>query len=399
MKTLNQNTLPHNEDVDLFPDGQIVNEEIGIIGTPVVKEVYGDILANIYAIIRKSGIVFNDEYDNEVNGYQLLDALKIFHNEINDLRQIITVPGFISPTANISTTMKLQNLPANYVFIAQITENLYGSVDYTLVSSVVGDNTTISIDSVGDIEASSYVLIVLEDSGAKIINLSSIGSSRADSSISTAFGNPIAYNDSETMLYFTQNGFMLTDYPKSYYLENIIQVSESNANLKIVDVVCLKGKVVCMTLDTSALKYQLFSFALSNLSVLEGEITIVDTSGVDNQTHLFTDGTDLFFSNSGTNINDNVNDHNFIRFSYDEDARTTALVSSFVLDSSFEKTTNTFITGSEVFTFIKGEFYSQNIDGTPRSLIGNFNALNGNVFKFNGSTYYSSGDTAVKWSY
>lgn len=114
MKRLRDLNVPQEENETLFPDGQIKNETASAPGTPVVREVYGDILTNIYAIIRNAGLSFNGLEDNENNGYQFLKSLKVFFNELNDLRQgAIVSPGIIRLNIN------LDNLPDEYVILCR----------------------------------------------------------------------------------------------------------------------------------------------------------------------------------------------------------------------------------------------------------------------------------------
>ena len=68
MRTLKLLNLIHDNNYSLFPQGAILNETDNNEGTPVVREVYGDILSNVYKIITEAGINFNNSEDNEQNG-------------------------------------------------------------------------------------------------------------------------------------------------------------------------------------------------------------------------------------------------------------------------------------------------------------------------------------------
>jgi len=49
--------IAKNTDTTKFPDSTIKNEVDGDEGTPVVEEIYGDVLTNIYKLLRLSGVV------------------------------------------------------------------------------------------------------------------------------------------------------------------------------------------------------------------------------------------------------------------------------------------------------------------------------------------------------
>ena len=51
MRVLKNLNVPQDEDAAKFPDGQIQNQTATVAGTPVVREVYGDILTNRLSII------------------------------------------------------------------------------------------------------------------------------------------------------------------------------------------------------------------------------------------------------------------------------------------------------------------------------------------------------------
>ena len=60
--------------------GRIRNKSVSpaVVGTPVVEELYGDLIQAFQKMLIVAGITVNDLPDNETNGYQLLEALKKF---------------------------------------------------------------------------------------------------------------------------------------------------------------------------------------------------------------------------------------------------------------------------------------------------------------------------------
>lgn len=390
MRTINGLPIPQDTNTTKFPDGQILNETSTVLGTPVIREIYGDVLTNIYAILRDAGITPNQMEDAEDTSYQLLQALKVFHNELNDLEQVLTVSG-----ANINTTFDFDNLPNNYVFIGKVSDALAASTNYNLVST---GNKSIVVSNTSVIVASSIVLVTIKDTTATVLNLSGIAAA-ATTTLTTAFGTPLSFNEASNMLYFS-NGTVFDESPKSHLVENIIQVAQGSLDINVLDVIVHKGKLICFTLNTSTLTYQAFSFDLSNLDVLEGEITMPKVSGVDNQPYMYSDGVNVYFTNSTNTINDSTNDYSVGCFIFDATNLTFTSASFSDIDANFEKTTNVFVnTDGNLFTFISGNVYRYDLDGAARVFLDNFNTLNGFVFKFGGQNYYTNGEVAVSWNY
>ena len=390
MRTIKGLTIPQDTDTGKFPDGQILNETSTVLGTPVIREIYGDILTNVYAILRDAGIAPNQLEDAQDTSYQLLQALKVFHNKLNDLEQVITVSG-----TNITTTFNFDNLPNNYVFIGKVTDALAAGTNYNLVST---GTKSVVVPNVSNIAASSVVLVTLKDTTATMLNLSGIAAVTT-ATLTTAFGTPLSFNESSSMLYFS-NGTVFDESPKSYLVENLIRVDQADLNINVLDVIAHKGKLICFTLNTSSLTHQAFSFDLSDLTTLEGEITIPKVSGVDNQPHMYSDGVNVYFTNSSNTINSSTNDYSVGCFLFDAGNLALTSVSFSDIDTNFEKTTNVFVnTDGNLHTFISGDVYRYGLGGAARVFLDNFNTLNGFVFKFAGLNYYTNGEVAVSWNY
>ena len=89
MRTIKNLQVPKEQDLVKFPNSTILNETDTNDGTPVVREIYGDFITNIYAFLVDRGIIPNEIEDNEVNGYQFLDALKLNVNKLNDVHRVL----------------------------------------------------------------------------------------------------------------------------------------------------------------------------------------------------------------------------------------------------------------------------------------------------------------------
>lgn len=389
MRTLKGLGLVRNEDLAKFPFGGIKNKTTTEEGTPVVEEVYNDLLQNFYAILSDAGLSPNEIQDNKINGYQLLKALKVFYNDLNDLQQTITVNNI-----NLSLLFDFDNLPDNYVFIGKVTEDILPNVNYSL-TGIGNDSYTITSES--KINASGVVICVLNSQGSKLIGLASIVSNTE--SLHTSFGSPLSFNDSDNLYYYESN-LLTTEFPKSYDLQSSINDFFTNSENVILDVILFKGKLLCSIINQNDLSFKVVSFNPNDFTTVENEINIPDTNLVDNQPYMYCDGSFLYFSNTQSIVNDSINNYDFGKFSFDEVNNIIALVSSFSLNSNFEKTTNVFINSenNKIYTFVLGNLYSYDLNGT-RTIEAFLNADNGVVFKYNNKTYYTNGNIAVKWNY
>lgn len=389
MKTIKFLAVAQDGNDAKWPDGAIRNETEILEGTPVIKEIYNDIIANIYKIITDAGIAFTQDEDSEQTQHQLLDALKVFVNKTNDIQQLLTVAG-----TDITSLMNFDNFSEDYVFVGKVTEDILASQAYTILGA--GGNSY-SLTTTKDIPASSVVLVTLNSAGSQMISISSEATA---SKLHTALGIPISYNDSKDLLYFV-DGDILTDFPKVHKVQEAIQANQATGDIKVLECVLIKGKLICFTFNDVLLKYQAFSFDSSNLNVLEGEIAMPDLAAVDNQPYMYSDGEFLYFTNTETVVNESVNDYALGKFSFDENTLTIAAVSFSSIDNLFLKTTNAFIdkANNDIYTFVEGNLHKYDIGGAARVLIGFFNIINGVVFKFESQTYYSNGNLASKWNY
>ena len=77
MRAIKQLAIPQNTDLVKFPNGTILNETDTEQGTPVIEEIYGDVLTNIYKenLCGVYGINFLEEKDYIKYNYQYFPIL------------------------------------------------------------------------------------------------------------------------------------------------------------------------------------------------------------------------------------------------------------------------------------------------------------------------------------
>lgn len=394
MKTIKGQPIAQDGNDALFPDGQIRDKTLTQAGTPVVRGVYGDVLTNIYAILRDAGIEPNQQEDSETNGYQLLDALKVFVNDLNDIQQLLTVSD-----DEINTTFNFDNLPDNYIFFGKVTESLVFGDDYTLKS---GDEGTASypVTIVADIDASSIVMVVLNESGTNLFNLTSLFAQASEEVINTPFGTPLGFNELKKVLYLS-SGYILSDLPESFAVQNSIRVYASDGNINVIDAIVHKKKLICLTYNDMTFEYKIFCFNASDMNTVVGEVPFQVSNVTNNQPYMYCDGEYVYFTNSTSDANDSPNDFDIAKFYFSDIPLSLSYAGSFSIENTFEKTTNVFFDKSLncLYTFVSGQLAKYNIATSTKTDIGVFNTIDGAVFKLNNNTYYTNGGVATKWMY
>lgn len=58
-----------------YPSGRIQNEDPPVVGTPIIEELYGDLVQFFHKIMRLAGLAYNGLPDNETNSFQFITAL------------------------------------------------------------------------------------------------------------------------------------------------------------------------------------------------------------------------------------------------------------------------------------------------------------------------------------
>ena len=394
MRTIKGLPVPQDGNDAKFPFGQLRNETSTEQGTPVVREIYGDLIVNLYKLLDLAGIAPTQTEDSEDSQFQIVEALKVFVNSTNDLQQLLSVEE-----NKINCLLDFDLMPSGYIFIGKISESIDPSITgWEIVSS--GEVSYPISRFVGTITSGDSVLVVLDVNGVTVTGLNSLEADKV-ASVNTTFGSPLAFNESSQMLYFSA-GNLITEQPKSYDLQSAIDIFSGSSNNHILEVIFFKGKLICSTFDNLNLIYKLFAFDKSNFTDVESEIVLTTETGVNNSVYMFCDGEFLYFTNSAVNVNSKVNDYEIGKFTYNVATSTLSAVTFLVLNPAFQKTTNTFIdkNTSKIFTFVNGYlhyFHLQN--GAIQEVAAYANVMNGVVFKFNENTYYSNGNIASKWEY
>ncbi len=158
MIPLTQNANIDNSDPANYPDGRIKDNTGTGNGTPVNRNVYGDIHSNISKLLRLYSIQPNQLPDNETNGFQIIEALVALSTKNTIVSDISTTGGVLV------AAMKLNKL--------KVGEKMYchSSCDFTTETTIKGNNvaTTYTATVVGDFVIGEYVELVKTNTGIEL---------------------------------------------------------------------------------------------------------------------------------------------------------------------------------------------------------------------------------------
>lgn len=385
MKTIKNLQVPQDTNRAKFPFGTIKNETDTEPGTPVVREIFGDILTNVYKILQYTGVTPNGTEDSEDTGYQLLDALKKFANELNDVEQVVSLSG-----NTWSVGINIDTLPDKYVLFCRMADKYQSGVNYTFAGT---GNKTYPLTSPTGFNASDEVILVIDQAEVRVYSLTGKSMS-VGGGVFPIFGNPVPFNNTDT-IYYESSGQLLTDEPKTHNLQQIIRLAESNSTLYVNEIMVLKGYVLCVAFDTAAVTYRFFQFALSDLSTPEEVAISGIPTGTDNAPYVYTDGEYIYITNGGGAT---ANDYELKKFAYDPAAPSLTFSQSVALDQDFEKSTNVVVRDGSLVSFVEGVLKKYNLSTGAGTLIGQFNTLLGIIFNYKGEIYYSNGEVAKEWT-
>ena len=382
MRTIQQLAIPKEVSSD-FPHGAILNETDIADGTPVIREIYNDILANVYKLVELTGLTATGAQDSETNGYQVIEALRKLTNVQNDIEQVLGLSGTVW-----SVPLNLAILPNKYVFFARASDNYNPFTTYTFKG--IGATQYPFISTTG-FRSGDEIVVIFDTAGVRVYSLSMI--TQASETINTPMGNPLSYNGGDVMYYF-EDGSLLNETPSIYYIQSVIRTFESDSSIEIVEMFILRNKLVCFYYSLDNDQYKFCQFSLSNLNTVIPISYSINNSDNFNP-FCYTDGTSIYLTNDANNIAD---DFELRKLIYDEDAATLIDSTKSILDASFFKTTNVVITSTALISLVGGVLNSFDLISGVKTDLGVYNTISGNLFGFNDAIYFGSGQVAVKWA-
>ena len=389
MRTIKNLQVPKEQDLVKFPNSTILNETDTNDGTPVVREIYGDILTNLYAFCVDRGIIPNEIEDNEVNGYQILDALRLNVNKLNDVRRVLE----------------------------KVSENVYRiDIDFNIIS----DRYPIFVKSPENILLIEYFnkIIYLEDSKGvrKIINFNKQVFS-GDELLFIISDEVTAVNLIHNDLYEDKVELNIQGVPLSYSTSNLNDYLDNNTliynnsssidlsqfldpNIIIRDMVLLNDFYFIFCIDSSNDKLHLYKYKRGDNNVEE---ILIQGINDNNQTpglrtssvQMYVFKNNIAFSHKGGNV---FNVYIISMFNYDG-SNLLKYVSDVTLDNSFNGSSSYFMENDSIIMAdtLSQDLYKYNFSGGKESIYKIKQNIVNLYTKNTNDRYIQVDETAVKW--
>lgn len=384
MRTIKNLIVPQNSDPK-FPYSTILNETDTNDGTPVVEEIYGDVLTNLYKILQTAGITPTGTQDSDTSQYQLLEAIRKLPNLLNDIEQVLTLNSL-----QWTVPFVLEFLPNKYFFIARASADYVSGTSYTFK----GAGAAVYNFTSSGFKSSDELLVIIDQSNVRAYSLSALGST-ATAEVFTVMGTPVAFNDSNK-LWYLDSGQLLSDVPSVATLEATIRIDVADGTVLLNDVFIMSGYALCFCLVPGTNVYFFRQFNVNDFSASTA-VTISGTSFSsvsDFAPYVYAESGSVYVTNG---MNSTANAYTIAKLTYNSGSGTLTFVSTTNIDNTFVKTTNAAIKTGLLYTMISGALNSFNLTSGAKVSLGSYSGVAGQIFGFNGQVYFSSGECAKKW--
>lgn len=383
MRTLKSQGLVHDQNYAKFPEGTIVNETDQVEGTPVVREVYGDTLTNIYAILKDRGINANNLEDNEQNGYQLLQALRRVFNEFSDSIKILS-----KNASDWSIPIDYSLIPDGLILFVRSTDQI--DFDSTIqVKDLQG--SIFNTIAKSDVKTGDDCILILDGNDSRIYGIGSSQSEASQDSFAT-FGFPLQRLDSVKKLWYHDGGILSQMLPEFHNLNELIQAFTGNPQMQLKAINQIEDKFLCLIYNAQDYRYSFLSIdeSMSINSVSVSGINISDSPSNDLSVYFYSDSTQVFLTNNAGN---DADDTNIASFSFNPSTSQLTYQNSFTLHTDFEKNSNTIVDGIR-FIYLNQDGFNIFDNSGSKSVIETFGKLQGQIFRANSKNYYNDGFNA-----
>jgi len=381
---------PINNNFALLPFGGIKNRTETEAGTPVVEENIGDILSSVYEIMKKSKVAFNGLQDNEENGYQLIEALGLFSNELND-----SVPLLIKTGNIFSIPINLTILPDNYPILVKASDTyISDGVPVTFKGNGVGLENDVEYTFSPSSFISGEILLLIIDfvtTDVRMINITNPASSLTLQEIFPNFGTPIRYNNSG-IIWYESEGHIFNDKPETFNLNG--QISAAYGKTTHIKDSFISGKhIYCLVYFPDEITYLMVRVQLDNISLINTMSGIVFPEGIDRNPYIYTDGLNLWITNKG---GDDVDDKLLVKYTIN--GLNLIYISEIELGTPFDKSTNSVIHNGKLYTFILNDLKQYNL-ATGELIQGSvFKSNVGALISFNNVIYHVVSGVGKRWN-
>lgn len=147
-----------NSNPSLYPNGKIQDNTGSGNGTPVNNYVYSDLHEMKDKLFRLYGIEFNGLPDNEINGFQTIDALRGLASKNDFILDLVDNSGVLNVPVKLGFMLQNESVICLAGFDLGAQTQIKGS-----------DNVTYSATFVGSFKSGEYVRLIKTSSGITLI--------------------------------------------------------------------------------------------------------------------------------------------------------------------------------------------------------------------------------------
>lgn len=160
MIPLQSNPNVDNSDLVNYPNGRIKDNTGTGNGTPVNRNVYGDIHQTVAKLMRLYAIEGNGIPDNETNGFQIIQAIVALASKNDFVLPLSLASGIVN------IPLKLEFMLENESVICKAGFNI------TTETQIKGSNATVfALNTVGSFKINEYVRLVKTGAGVTLVRL------------------------------------------------------------------------------------------------------------------------------------------------------------------------------------------------------------------------------------
>lgn len=379
MKVLGNLTVDKDSSVNYPFGANIQNETDTINATPVIREIYGDVLMNLYRILELTNVTPNGIEDDKTTQFQLVEALKKLPNSLNDIEQVLTLTGSVW-----SVPFDLSILPNKYFFIARASDN------YTSGTTFKGTGATEYNFTSSGFNASDELLVIIDSLNVRAYSLSKL--SEVPEYLPTIIATPLRFSEGNE-LYYLDSGKLYKNL-QVWDLQNSIRVDQSDGSLVLQNAFLMQGHIVCVVKNPTTVNYEFYAFSLLDLNtVIVLTTDVVQTPSDDYLPEFASNGKFIFCTNNfnTSNVDNKINvlvpdfNENTINLSYTVE-----------LDVSFVKTDNFTALNDKLYTFETNSLSAFDRSSGGITVIGTFPAISGYLFTLNDNLYLNQTNIAHK---
>ncbi|HSY76193.1 MAG TPA: hypothetical protein VK890_05015 [Bacteroidia bacterium] len=159
---ISKNTQANIDDSNLaaYPNGQVKDDDGTGDGFPLIRATTSDIFETFDKLMRLAANTFNNEFDNETNGYQFVQSLVALASK-SDYILALTTDG-----TNLGIATKLGILNLNEKLIVQ------AAADWTTETHIIGsDAVNLTVAITRQYKAGDYLTMIKTSGGVKLVSI------------------------------------------------------------------------------------------------------------------------------------------------------------------------------------------------------------------------------------